>query len=291
VNKGAGLSLMSNALVIVDLEGCAGVTERDRHTYNSPKLRALMATYRETCTGEVLACVEGLRSAGFLDVHVYEGHADAVSDNFLPAGVSFSSVKSEPCFLHASWQHWDAVVLVGSHAAERTPNATLAHTMSIQNPQVWRINGLEAGETGIQATMLAVKDSPIRMVTGGVCLANEVGLWCLGARHVVVKRDEGWNRAASMPEREACKLIRAAASELEVGFSGALPVKPPYFVELCFCGGSVSRHLFRTLWLLKRRLLKKPYRATYRMSSGCLGVRGDDPRLLVNAILGRELNV
>ena len=74
---------MPSALLIVDLEGCTGVTERDPHGSYSPELRSLIEGYRDTCTREVLACIEGLKKARFTDIHVYDSHRGAVK----PAGI------------------------------------------------------------------------------------------------------------------------------------------------------------------------------------------------------------
>ena len=80
---------MSNALIIVDLEGCVGVTRKVRYGYSmSAEMRNISHDYRQGCTLEVIACVEGLKIAGFSQVHVYEGHPGIVLSHLLPAGVA-----------------------------------------------------------------------------------------------------------------------------------------------------------------------------------------------------------
>jgi len=208
-----------------------------------------------------------------------------VSALHLPGDVAFTSVESEATFLAQSQRHWDGVVLLGSHAAEGTPAATLSHTMSIKNPQVWHVNGVDIGETGIQALMFSVERSPIMMVTGGACLANEIALWCPTARHVTVKWDEGWNRAKSRSEEEATRMIREAASSLIPLPFEELPVKSPYLIERCQCGGSLGRVFLRTAWACKRMLQRKPPNGAFRIMRGSIAVQGDDPRILINALV------
>lgn len=279
---------MLKALIVVDLEGCVGVTKKVKYGCSvSAEMPSLLNDYRRTCTLEVIACVEGLRIAGFSEVHVHEGHAGIVISQLLPGAVMFSRAVDKPPYFEISRLHWDGVVLLGAHAATGTPNATLCHTLSSINPQIWRINGIEAGEIGIQSTMLSVEKSPILMVTGGMCLANEVAYWCPSAIHVAVKRDEGMNQAISLPRDEAVRRIRETASSLRPLDFQELPVMPPYSIEIHFLGGSPKRFLFRTAWLLKRILLKKPKDGTFRILRGSLEVKGDDPRVLVNDILGR----
>jgi D-aminopeptidase len=248
----------------------------------------LIDEYRETCTFETAACIEGLSMAGFNRIHVYESHPRAVISHLLPEGVTFSRAMEESEYFSVSQYHWDGVVLLGAHAATGTPNATLCHTLSDINPQIWRINGIEAGEIGLQTTMLSVEKSPILMVTGGTCLANEVAYWCPAAHYVIVKRDEGWNRAISLPKDEAVKRIRDAAEALRIQDFKDLPVKPPYSIELHLLGGSPRRLLFRTAWLLNRLLLNDPMEGTFSLAKGSVVMRGEDPRVLIGALLGRS---
>ncbi len=281
---------MPSALIIVDLEGCCEVIERDPKEHLGSNAQELIDVYRRICTEEILAGIDGLSSAGFNKIHVYEGHPQAVNKQYLPDHIKFSSAINENTFLNVSQKHWDCVVLIGSHAAEGTPNATLSHTMSDRNPQIWSVNGVQVGETGIQVLMLSMKKSPVFMVTGGLCLANELGYWCPQALHVIVKLDEGWNCAKSLDRSVALRKIREAASSLKARSFQKLNVSSPYTIELSFCGGSLWRVFFRIAWLLKRLFIKKPKHAKFNFLKGSISVTGDDPRILVNSLLGKQFS-
>ena len=81
---------MSRILIITDLEGCVGVTDMDAARFPPAKGKEFLANhYREICTKETLAAIEGLQEGGYDCICVYESHPCAVLERELPEHIEF----------------------------------------------------------------------------------------------------------------------------------------------------------------------------------------------------------
>ena len=67
----------------------------------------------------------------------------------------------------------DAALFVGMHAMAGTPDGVLAHTVSGSSWWRLRFNGVEVGETGINAALCGAWGCPVLLVTGDEASCRE----------------------------------------------------------------------------------------------------------------------
>ena len=105
----------------------------------------------------------------------------------------------------------DVVFMVGYHGSISGESSVLSHTY---NPSVvWRValNGVEVGESGINALVALARGVPVGLITGDRQTAAETGEFLAGAERVVVKESFTRFGAASVHPEVARELIAAAA--------------------------------------------------------------------------------
>jgi D-amino peptidase len=106
----------------------------------------------------------------------------------------------------------DAALFVGMHAMAGTRDGVLAHTVSGSSWWRLRFNGVEVGETGINAALCGTWGCPVVLVTGDEAACRE-GTALLGDRltTVAVKKGLGRFSARQVPAPKARELIEEGA--------------------------------------------------------------------------------
>ncbi len=163
--------------MVADMEGATGITHRDQLMETGAK------RYWDGCkllTGDINAVVEGAVSEGVTEVLVSEGHANmrnVLVDELHPAarvlrGPARWDVKPL-CQVGALTASYDMGVFVGFHSRAGTPGGLLCHTWAGAVVHKLSINGVEVGETAINAALLGDQGIPVGLVCGGDDLARE----------------------------------------------------------------------------------------------------------------------
>jgi D-amino peptidase len=114
--------------------------------------------------------------------------------------------------------------------------STLSHTYDPRTVAGVRLNGVEVGESGINALVALGHGVPVVLVTGDDTTAEEARAVCPDVTAVVVKRSVTRFAADSLHPAEACRLIREGAAAAIRSLPGArLPaIELPATLEVVF---------------------------------------------------------
>jgi D-amino peptidase len=196
----------------VDMEGHSGIVSWSQVDPSHPHYtegQRLMA-------GDVNAVIDGAFEGGATEVYVNDLHGMGrnfhipVHDLHPRARAIRGSRRGSPR-LACIDEDMAAVFCVGYHARASTAGAVLAHTMEGKWARV-TANGVEIGETGIEAAIAGRYGVPVTFVSGDdfVCrearelLGDELVTW-------ETKRGLGHERALCLPLEESREGLRAAA--------------------------------------------------------------------------------
>jgi D-amino peptidase len=121
----------------------------------------------------------------------------------------------------------DAALLVAMHAMAGTTDGVLAHTVSGSSWWRLRFNGVEVGETGINAALCGTWGCPVLLVTGDEATCREAReLLGPGLTTVAVKKGLGRFSARQLPAVRARELIEAGAKRALEDLSAVRPYVP-----------------------------------------------------------------
>ena len=212
-----------NVLIFSDMEGPSGIDRPEMVDTSHPEL---FEQGRSFATEDVNATVRGLERAGAQGIDVFDGHG-------MGGNLVVESLAEGVHYLGGGWmtnlrkmivghqiRSYDALVLLGQHAAQGTRNGFLSHTNT--GVSALRINGRFAGEAPQIAWLAGYYDVPTLMVVGDDAVAREVQALLPGVQTIVVKTSQTRHRTACIPVDEAHALIEdtafarlSAAGEIE----------------------------------------------------------------------------
>jgi len=199
--------------ISVDMEGVSGIVHSDQTDATHPEY----ARGRRWMTAEVNAAIEGAFEAGATEVLVNDSHAgmrNILIEELHPDAILLSGATKSFSMMAGIDRTFDAVFFLGYHARAGSSFATLDHTWSgptvVQN--VW-INGVEVGETGLNAALAGYFGVPVVLVTGDEVTCTQARE-LLGAdvETVAVKQALGRAAAKNIHPTKAHALIRHAAA-------------------------------------------------------------------------------
>jgi D-amino peptidase len=125
---------------------------------------------------------------------------------------------------------FDAVFFIGYHGAVDGPASVLSHTYNPAAVQGATINGVLAGESGINALVSSHYGVPVVLVSGDQHTAAQAEPFCPGAEMAVVKRSVTRFAAQSLTPEAAHQRIKDGASSALKRLSG---ITPASFAEAC----------------------------------------------------------
>src|SRR3954467_5227900 len=216
--------------VVSDMEGVAGIVKGQQVTGG----HAMYEEGRRLYTGEINAAVRGAKAAGATEIVVMDCHGAG-------EGWTFNSLipdeLDQDCeyVVQNEWTEYvdyleggvDAALFVGMHAMAGTRDGVLAHTVSGSSWWRLRFNGVEVGETGINAALCGTWGCPVVLVTGDEASCRE-GRALLGGglTTVAVKRGLGQTSARMIPPVRARQLIEAGATDALADLKAVPPYDP-----------------------------------------------------------------
>lgn len=231
-------------LIITDLEGVAGVVDKDNWTQ-------LHSKYYEKATrlltAETNAAVQGFIDGGADDVIVVDGHGPgAVDIELLHEKAKYSRLVPS----HKICENYsiDAIAWVGQHAKAGTEGAHMAHSGNFTVID-YRLNDISVGEFGRTAAGVGNYNVPPIFGCGDKAFAAEALGWCPNMVTVSVKEcfEEGSGDDMTYEEYykknvgaihlspiESCSLIYKGALEAMRKFTdepekfNIVDIKPPY---------------------------------------------------------------
>ena len=224
---------MVKVYISADLEGIAGVTHAE-HTMRDGKeherARVLM-------TEEVNAAISGAIEAGATEIVVNDSHGtmrNIIPERLHKDAYLISGTPKPLSMMEGIDDSFDAAMFIGYHAACGTQNAVLDHTYAGRVVSAAIINGMELGETGINAAVAGYFGVPVVMVSGDTAVASQARDLIPGVVTVVVKQGIGRYAARSLHPEKAQAVIKEAARKAlgSLGSVGCFRVRPPVCLEL-----------------------------------------------------------
>jgi D-amino peptidase len=206
-----------------DMEGTAGVVDWSQCRPGQPEY----AYYRTLLQEEVNAAIEGAAAGGASEFLVNDSHSTMANlrPDALAGRARYLSGRHKPLYMMQGLDaSFDGVFYVSYHGSMSGPHATLSHTYNPLAISEVRLNGVIAGESGINALVALGHGVPVLLVTGDGTTAAEAEPFCPGAVPAVVKSSVSRFAADSLHPEQAREVIRAAARRaVESLPSAALP--------------------------------------------------------------------
>src|SRR3954465_2599998 len=151
------------------MEGISGIVKPEQTNATNPQFEEGRKLY----TAEINAAVRGAKAAGATEIVVMDCHGAG-------EGWTFNSLLPEELdpdcefVVQNEWTEYveyleqgvDAALFVGMHSMAGTRDGVLAHTVSGSSWWRLRFNGIEVGETGINAALCGAWGCPVVLVTG-----------------------------------------------------------------------------------------------------------------------------
>ena len=216
--------------VIGDMEGVAGIVKWQQTGGAS----ALYQEARKLYTEEMNAAVRGAHAAGADEVVVMDCHGageeytfNSLVPELLDPGCEYVVQERWTEYTRFLESGCDAALLVGMHARAGTEDGVLSHTVSGQAWRSLRFNGVEVGETAINAALCGTWGCPVLMVTGDRAVCREA-TELLGSGLTTVEVKEGLGRfsARQLPPVRARELIEEGAQVALKDLSAVPPYDP-----------------------------------------------------------------
>lgn len=228
-------------LISVDMEGITGVVNweevnREGKDYDY---------FRKIMTLEANAAIEGVSKAGATIIVVRDSHGSA--RNIIP------DLLDKRALLLREWsggpqkmfesidETYDAVLCVGYHAKNGTPNATLDHTISSRNIRDVNINGISLPEIGINALVAGFHNVPVIFVAGDQAICDQSNALFDEIETVAVKKGIG-NAALNLHPEVAREKITEGAEKALLNLKKYKPYKltAPYTLKLTLLSEQVA---------------------------------------------------
>jgi D-amino peptidase len=180
--------------ISVDMEGIGGVI----HWEDVSRKGKDYSLFRRLMTDETNAAVEGALEAGATEILVRDSHGSA--RNILPDRLHPEAILLRDwsggllSMMEGIDETYDAVIFVGYHAREGTPDAVLKHTMTGKIDVF--INGKNMPEAGINGAIAGYFNVPVVMAAGDLAFVKQAQELFPGVECAAVK--EGIGKAAKM---------------------------------------------------------------------------------------------
>jgi D-amino peptidase len=200
-------------IISVDMEGISGIvdgsmTGQSRHDYG--KGRALM-------TADVNAAIDGILDVDpGAEIVVSDAHGGMI--NIEPMDLNEAAVlirgTPKPLTQMAGVDgSFDAAMFVGFHSKKGTQHGILSHTISGGTIEKITVNGIEVGETAINAAIAGDFGVPVCFVAGDKAVTLEAKELNPDIVVAAVKEAVGRTAAKCLHPAKARKLIRENAAE------------------------------------------------------------------------------
>ncbi len=222
--------------ISVDMEGISGVTRwEDVVARGQDYQRA-----RSWMTADVNAAIAGARAAGATEFVVEENHGVEMLCNLLldeidPAADVIRGVPRGGATTIAGLDDsFDAVMLVGHHAAAGDYPGICAHTISYGEYETVRCNGSAISEGEIFATVAAAHGVPTVLIAGDDVVCARIEKFVPGIETACVKRALSRTAGVIVPPVRARAAITAAAERAVLRAREIAPPEyaPPYEFEI-----------------------------------------------------------
>jgi D-amino peptidase len=198
--------------ISVDMEGISGIvhqsqTGRDSKEYE--RGRTLMV-------GDVNAAIEGVLDFGEAEIVVSDAHGSMRNlkpEELHEAAVLVSGSPKPLTQMAGIDREFDATLFVGYHSKKGTKRGILSHTISSGVIDSIIINGVEVGETTINAAIAGYHGVSCVFLSGDLAVTKEAEELVPGIVTVSVKEAVSRTAAKCINPKKARKLIKKGVTE------------------------------------------------------------------------------
>lgn len=218
---------MARIFICADIEGVAGVVNREETLITGSD----WSRARERMTLEVLAAIDGARTAGATGFVVADSHGTATNiiPEMLPDDAELVRGFPRPLMMMEGVDHgpFSCAFLLGHHAGIGQLRGGLAHSFSSRLISTLRINGRDLPECALNAAIAGQYGVPVTLVTGDDACIAEAMEWLGPIQAVTTKRSIGYFAASGRSPARIQDEIRAAAVQATARASETLPFTLP----------------------------------------------------------------
>jgi D-amino peptidase len=224
-----------NVYILTDMEGVSLVTEWEQVQQGHP----FYPKYQQVLTDEVNAAVEGALAAGAERIVINDGHGSKDYNllwDRLNRKAEIERPDSATNILPSLQKDFAAMILIGYHSMEGTPDAVLAHTQSHTNIRYYEVNGQRFGEIAQMSLIAGHFGVPVAYMSGDRAAVAEARSF-LGddLPATVVKWGHANGKAVSLhPAESAAQIRRDVERALKLPRRQAFTVPGPYQVTICY---------------------------------------------------------
>ena len=215
-----------------DLEGISGVFKftQTREKGSPENLKAC-----EYFMDDLAAVIKGLHEGGATEIVVLDGHGNqAVVPHLMVPGATYITGRPRPGAGNLTLldSTFDAMVMVGFHAMNGTPDGVLNHTQSSRTEHKYWYDGVECGELFQNAVIAGYYNVPVVMVTGDEATCREAKQF-FGNDCVTVPTKKGVAREAAQlyPFKETRQALYEGAKQALKAIQKCKPYKPDFPVN------------------------------------------------------------
>ena len=228
--------------ISVDMEGIAGVVHGDQTSSSGEDYKHA----RKWMTEEVNAAIRGALEAGATEIVVNDSHGsmrNIIASELNPTAFLITGSPKPLSMMQGIDKSFDAVILIGYHARAGTKDGVLDHTYSGGTISSIKVNGMEMGETQLNAAIAGSFDVPVVLVAGDAQVCGQAKESMGEELEVaVVKEAAGRYAAKSLTPQKARELIQKKTKIALEKRSKIKPFKmrPPYRFEVNFLRSSMA---------------------------------------------------
>ncbi|MEV6103619.1 M55 family metallopeptidase [Streptomyces sp. NPDC051940] len=193
-----------------DMEGTAGVVDWDQCRPGAGDYEH----YRGLLQREVNAAITGAQAGGARRFLVNDSHGRMANlrPEQLAGRARYLSGRHKPLYMMQGLDEtFDGVFFVSYHGSMSCPGAALSHTYNPLAISEVRLNGVIAGESGINSLAALGVGVPVVLITGDRATAEEMRPYSPGVATAVVKESLNRFAADSLHPDDACAVIEQAA--------------------------------------------------------------------------------
>ncbi len=192
--------------ISIDMEGISGIVDRDQLLPDGRRYERA----RESMMADLSAVLAALKAEPDVETiwvnDSHDGMLNILAES-MPDGVHLISGGTKLWSMNQGVDQAHVALYVGYHARAGTPGAIMDHTYSGEIAAV-TLNGVEVGETGINAALAGLWNVPVALVTGDDKVAAEARALLPDVETVVVKYGISRRSAELLPRSEVDRRLQ-----------------------------------------------------------------------------------
>ncbi len=218
-----------------DMEGVSGIVDWEQCTGSGPAV----SMGQELTLAEINAAIDGALTAGATEFVVNDAHyrMQNLDPRLLHGDATYISGAHKPGYMMEGLSaDFDVIFFIGYHGSISGVPSVMSHSYSPSVFTELRVNGIEVGESGVNALAALGHRVPIGLISGDCATASQAKPIMGQAIMVQVKDSITRFAASNLHPHRAHKLIAEAAERaVEMAATIALPaIELPATITMSF---------------------------------------------------------